>query len=117
MKEYMIGTILEDGTKVKGIGNGGFEYFLDPNAFSKKEGVCYIDEHDCEYEYEDFITLTKGNHELAEHYLDIVSGTSPELLLGEDLNNDEVHNCSKCDKLYFSYEVDNCPYCGHKKIL
>ena len=59
MEHYIIGKILEDGTRVKGIGDGGYEYFLDTKAFYEKNGVCYIDKHDCEYEYEDFISLTR----------------------------------------------------------
>lgn len=111
MRYYMIGKILEDGTRVKGVGNGGCEYFLDSKAFYNKEGICYIDESNYEYEYEDFLSLTKGNQELAESYFEAVSGTSPEFLLNEDLNEGEVCNCPKCNKLYYSYEAENCPYC------
>lgn len=114
-KNYMVGQVLKDGTKVKGFGKEGFEYFLDASAFYNKKGICYIDQSDCEYEYSDFLDLTNGNEELAKHYFEQLSGTSPELLLDEDLREDEVHLCSKCDEYYFSYEVDECPYCGELK--
>ena len=108
MKHYIIGKILEDGTRVKGIGDGGYEYFLDTKAFYEKNGVCYIDKHDCEYEYEDFASLTRGNHSLAESYFLAVSGTSPELLLEEDLDAGEVNECSKCGQLYYGCDADDC---------
>lgn len=112
MEHYLIGKILEDGTKVKGVGDGGYEYFLDTKAFYEKNGVCYIDKNNCEYEYEDFVSLTKGNHNLAENYFLAVCGTSPELLLEEDLNEGEVYECPKCEKLYFSCDTEICSCCN-----
>lgn len=114
MKHYVIGEILENGTRVKGLGEGGYEYFLDTKAFYEQDGVCYIDESDCEYTYDDFIALTKGDKALAEKYFLEVSGTSPEFLLEEDLNEGEICKCPICKKLHSGDSIEVCLNCGHK---
>lgn len=114
MKHYVIGEILENGTRVKGLGEGGYEYFLDTKAFYERDGICYKDESNCEYSYEDFISLTRGNDTLAEKYFLEVSGTSPELLLEQDLNEGEICECPACNKLYSGNSIDICLYCNYK---
>lgn len=111
MRECTVGTILEDGTRVKGFGNGGYEYFWDEEAFNKEEGVCYIDEKDNEYTFKDFLDLTRGDYVLATYYFGVVSGTSPELLLEEDLNEGEVEECPNCKRFYSPSSEEECPYC------
>lgn len=116
-KFYKIGEILENGEIEKGESSQGMIY-KDYEAFKNKSGVCYVPElDDKQYTYSDFLDLVTGNENLAEIIFSLVDWQSPETKLEELVSNDEIHFCVNCNKAYESYEVDNCPYCNHMKVL
>ena len=116
MKDYIIGEILENGEVVKGLTDQG-EVYKNSKAFYKKlNEVCYIPElSDDGYTYEDFLSLTNGSEEVASMLFDTVDWQSPSTLLEECFAEGEVHSCLRCKKMYLSYEVEYCPYCGQRK--
>ena len=69
------------------------------------------------YTYEDFINMAGGSEEVAAMLFDMVDWQSPETLLDEDLREGEIAYCENCKKMFLSYDVDNCPYCGTLKEI
>lgn len=116
MKTYVvIGEILEDGTILKGQSEQGL-IFKDRNAFVKQEGICYVPElSDTKYTYKDFLDMAKGNADIAKELFNAVDWQSPETKLEEWMDEDEVHECSNCNKMFLSYEIDECPFCNAEK--
>lgn len=118
MDKYLkIGEILENGTIEKEETEDGFIY-KDEEAFVSKKGVCYVSElDDTPYTYKDFIELTLGSQEIAKRLFYSLRWESPGTKLEELISEDEVHECSNCNKMFLSYEIDNCPYCNSEKKL
>lgn len=118
MKNYlMIGEILADGTIER---ESTFEgcIFKDERAFLNKTGVCYVGElDDTEYTYEDFIDMANNNEDIAKRIFYSLNWQSPGTKLEELIEQDEVHTCTNCNKMFLSYDVENCPYCNAKKSL
>lgn len=110
-----VGRILEDGTIEREPYEQGC-VFKDEEAFEKKVGTCYVPElTDDEYTYYDFIKIAKGSKEVAKRLFLMVDWQTPETLLEELMDIDEVTECELCNKLYESYNVDNCPHCNYPK--
>lgn len=118
MRDYIIGEILENGEIVRGLTDQGMVYKNSKAFYKKLNEVCYVPElSDAEYTYEDFLNLANKSEEVAEALFDQVDWQSPEALLGDYLSTDEVHSCLRCKKMYLSYGVEHCPYCGQRKEL
>lgn len=116
-RNEIIGEILDDGDIEKGRTDQGLVY-KNPLAFRQKNGICYVAElSEYEYTYEDFLNISNGNEDIANIIFETVDWQSPGTLYDEYIQNDEIYECAKCKKSYLSYEVDNCPFCGDKKIV
>lgn len=116
MKHYIIGEILENGEIIRGLSAQGEVYKNSKAFYEKSNEVCYLSElNDYKYTYKDFLNLAHGSEEVAEFLFDDVNYQSPEALLEDYLSADEVHDCLCCEKMYVSYGVDYCPYCGQIK--
>lgn len=116
MKHYVIGEILENGEIVRGATHQGMVYKNSKAFYEKSDEVCYIPElRDYRYNYQDFLDIAHGSEEVAQSLFNIVDWQSPENQINDWLDSDEVHLCTKCKKMFESYEVENCPYCNQKK--
>lgn len=118
MRDYIIGAILKNGEIVRGLSEQG-DIYKNSKAFYKKlNEVCYISElSDDGYTYEDFLNLANGSEEVASMLFDTIGWQSPRTLLLECLSEDKVHYCLRCNKMYLSYNVEYCPYCGQRKEI
>lgn len=116
-KKILIGEILENGEIEKGQSAQGLIY-KNSEAFNNKKDVCYVPElNNTKYTYDDFISIANGNEDIAKELFNCVDWQSPETLMEEWFNSDEVYTCDKCKKTYFSYDIDNCPFCAHEKDI
>lgn len=116
MKDYIIGKILENGEIVRDLTDQGMVYKNSKAFYKKLKEVCYVPElHDAGYTYKDFLNLTNGSEEVASMLFDTVDWQSPETLLEECFAEGEVHSCLRCKKMFLSYEIEHCPYCGQRK--
>lgn len=116
-KNEIIGEILEDGEIERGKTNQGLVY-KNPLAFRQKNGICYVAElSDDEYYYDDFLRISNNSEEIAKVIFETVDWQSPGTVYDEYIQEDEVYECTKCQKSYLSYDVHNCPYCGYEKIV
>lgn len=119
MKHYMIGEILESGEIVKGETVQGMVYKNSKAFYKKLNEVCYVpelDEDNSGFTYEDFLNLTGGNEKIATQLFESVDWQSPGTLLDEWFAEGEVYECNNCNHMFFSYGVDCCPNCNHRKI-
>lgn len=119
MQYYVIGERLESGEIIKGQTAQG-EVFKDSKAFYQKlNEVCYIpelDEDNSGFTYEDFFNLAGGNEKIATELFESVDWQSPGTLLDDWFAEGEVYECDECKHMFFSYGVDCCPNCNHRKI-
>ena len=89
--------------------------FKDEQAFhheSKKP--CYVPEEEEEgfYTREDFLALCMGQEDVAEMIFAEVDWQHPETYFEEQFRCGELDFCGSCGKIFMSYGVDRCPYCG-----
>lgn len=91
--------------------------FKDEEAYYDKDHpdrVCYIPElHDSLYTRKDFLDMCNGQPEIADRIFEAVDWQSPETYLEEQWY-EELAICPHCQKWYWCYGVDQCPYCGKK---
>lgn len=93
--------------------------FKDESAFHHEpKKPCYVPEEEAEgfYTREDFQALCNGQEDIAEMIFDEVDWQHPETCFDEQFRYGELDFCQSCDKIFMSYGVDNCPYCGAKRI-
>ena len=93
--------------------------FKDEYAFHHDpKKPCYVPEEEEEgfYTREDFLALCNGQEDIAEMIFDEVDWQHPETYFDEQFRCGELDLCESCGKLFMSYDVDNCPYCGAGKI-
>jgi len=79
------------GKYVKDFSGQGF-FYMDYDAFTNKtDEVCYIPElFDTKYTYADFMTIAKGNANLAWYLFTTVDWQSPETLFNDLLIDEEI---------------------------
>lgn len=91
--------------------------FKDEEAYLDEEHpdrICYIPElSDFLYTRKDFLNMCNGQSEIADRIFDEVDWQRPETCL-EDQWYEELSICPHCQKWYWCYGVDQCPYCGKK---
>lgn len=92
--------------------------FKDEYAFCHEPGKpCYVPEEEEEnfYTREDFIALCNGQEEIAEMIFDEVDWQHPETCFDEQFQYGELDICQSCHKIFVSYDVACCPYCGAER--
>ena len=89
--------------------------FKDEYAFHHEpKKPCYVPEEEEEgfYTREDFLVLCNGQEDIAEMIFDEVDWQHPETYFDEQFQCGELDLCGSCGKIFMSYGVDHCPYCG-----
>ena len=89
--------------------------FKDESAFyHESPKPCYVpgEEEERFYTREDFLALCNGQEDIAEMIFDEVDWQHPETYLDEQFRCGELDLCGSCGKIFLSYGVDHCPYCG-----
>ena len=89
--------------------------FKDESAFyHESPKPCYVPEEEEErfYTREDFLALCNGQEDIAEMIFDEVDWQHPETYFDEQFRCGELDLCGSCGKIFMSYGVDRCPYCG-----
>ena len=64
------------------------------------------------YTREDFLALCNGQEDIAEMIFAEVDWQHPEAYFEEQFQCGELGLCQSCGKIFMSYGVDYCPYCG-----
>lgn len=104
-----IGKINEDGTIERGHSDQGMIY-KNEEAFINKSGVCYIPElNDIEYSYNDFLDIALGDEKIAGILFEAVDWQSPDTLVDEWLNDNELFYCNKCKQYYLGKGEEDKP--------
>lgn len=87
--------------------------FKDLDAFRDRHSPCYVPEiSDSVYTGQDFLDLCNGQADIAEMIFCSVDWQHPETYLDEQFREGELDVCDSCGKIFESYGVDKCPYCG-----
>lgn len=91
--------------------------FKDEEAYKNNPSApCYVPElFDAVYTAEDFLNECWEIQEIADELFESVDWQSPSMLLEEWMDMGEVEFCIQCQKLFWSFEKTECPYCNHKK--
>lgn len=92
--------------------------FKDEYAFyHEPEKPCYVPEEEEEnfYTREDFIALCNGQEKIAEMIFDEVDWQHPETCFDEQFQHGELDICQSCHKIFMSYDVACCSYCGAER--
>ncbi len=94
--------------------------FKDEYAFHHEpKKPCYVPEEEEEgfYTREDFLVLCNGQGDIAEMIFDEVDWQHPETYFDEQFQCGELDLCGSCGKIFMSYGVDHCPYCGSERQM
>ncbi|MEY8356743.1 hypothetical protein AALB39_25800 [Lachnospiraceae bacterium 54-53] len=88
--------------------------FKNPCAFKNEpQKPCYVPElSNTIYTREDFLSMCNDQADIAEIVFEAVDWQHPETYLDEQYAAGEMTICDICGKIFLSYEVENCPYCG-----
>lgn len=103
-----------DGEKIIREFYGQGMIFKDEYAFYHESDVpCYVPElSDTVYTREDFFRMCNDQDDIAEVVFGAVDWQHPETYLDEQFAEGEMASCKSCGKIFLSYEVKTCPYCG-----
>lgn len=87
--------------------------FKDEYTFYHEEkSPCYVPElSDTVYTREDFLRMCNNQEDIADVIFKAVNWQHPETYLDEQFKEGEIEFCETCGNIFFSYEVENCPYC------
>ena len=90
--------------------------FKDEHAFyHDTNSPCYVSElSDTVYTREDFLRMCNEQDDIAEVVFGAVDWQHPETYLDEQFREEEMTICDSCGKIFLSYCVEKCPYCGVK---
>lgn len=120
-KQEVIGSYIppDDAGKGEEIDRGYFRQgwvYKNPNAFyNEPDAVCYIPElSDTKYTRKDFLGMCSEQEDMAKELFDSVDWQHPETLIEDWMVNGEWDVCKKCEKIFDSYGVEECPHCGAK---
>lgn len=88
--------------------------FKNPYAFKNEpKKPCYVPElSNTIYTGEDFLNMCNNQADIAEIVFEAVDWQHTETYLDEQYATGEMTICDVCGKIFLSYEVENCPYCG-----
>lgn len=88
--------------------------FKDWGAFyHEPQKPCYVPElSEKVYTRADFLSLCKGQEDIAEMVFEGVDWQCPEVYLDEQYRDGELDTCGFCGNIFKSHEADRCPYCG-----
>lgn len=105
-----------DGEKIVREFYGQGMIFKDEYAFYHESDIpCYVPElSDTVYTREDFIRMCNDQDDIAEVVFGAVDWQHPETYLDEEFREGEMALCKNCKKIFLSYEVEKCPYCGEE---
>lgn len=88
--------------------------FKNPYAFKNEpKKPCYVPElSNTIYTGEDFLNMCNNQADIAEIVFEAVDWQHPETYLDEQYATGEMTICDVCGKIFLSYKVEKCPYCG-----
>lgn len=88
--------------------------FKNPYAFKNEpKKPCYVSElSNTIYTGEDFLNMCNNQADIAEIVFEAVDWQHPETYLDEQYVTGEMTICDVCGKIFLSYKVEKCPYCG-----
>lgn len=88
--------------------------FKDWGAFrDEMDAPCYVAElDDTVYTRRDFLELCNGQEEIADELFEELDWQSPCTLFNEWEDMGTVETCGGCGKLFLTFGIEKCPYCG-----